>query len=318
MTFFGGGEYDDEDAQDAVGQIIQAATGSNVSVTYDDGGDEITVDTSALNEEEVEDAVAALVSENSNLTVNYDDNNDVLNIGLSDSINIQSATIDGQRTQVTSDTQGEDNLTTVWSFPTSPSDGSKYYPWMIELDARGLSAGDLDQTALYVGATTDNVDTWAMNPVIDIESGFSGLNAYAVETDVNTNEDGFGVGHLISGVGLADAASGVAIERADSSEWIVGQYVKNVRDAYYRAVADDGTTDWEIDSFGNMNMAGGDIYNIGLLYGLPVLSSAPAAGDLVVGDIRFGDSTGPNSRDEIFWSVDGSTVARVEADSIIQ
>lgn len=48
-----------------------------------------------------------------------------------------------------------------------------------------------------------------------------------------------------------------------------------------------------------------------------VVSSAPSAGDLNQDEIQFGDGTGPNGRDEIFWSVDGSTVARVEADSEI-
>lgn len=48
-----------------------------------------------------------------------------------------------------------------------------------------------------------------------------------------------------------------------------------------------------------------------------VLTQAPSAGDLAAGEVAFGDGTGPNSRDEIFWSVDGQTVARVEADAII-
>lgn len=46
-------------------------------------------------------------------------------------------------------------------------------------------------------------------------------------------------------------------------------------------------------------------------------TSAPAAGDLNPGEIRFGDGTGPGGSDELFWSTDGQTVARVEADSII-
>lgn len=54
-----------------------------------------------------------------------------------------------------------------------------------------------------------------------------------------------------------------------------------------------------------------------LLKGLPVVSSAPSAGALSQGEVKLGDGTGPNSRDEIFWSVDGTTVARIEADSII-
>lgn len=48
-----------------------------------------------------------------------------------------------------------------------------------------------------------------------------------------------------------------------------------------------------------------------------VRDTVPNAGDLDKGAIELGDGTGPNGRDEIFWSVDGDTVARVEADSII-
>lgn len=48
-----------------------------------------------------------------------------------------------------------------------------------------------------------------------------------------------------------------------------------------------------------------------------VRTSVPTAGELEAQEIQFGDGTGPNGRDELYWSVDGSTVARVEADSII-
>lgn len=50
---------------------------------------------------------------------------------------------------------------------------------------------------------------------------------------------------------------------------------------------------------------------------LDVQSTAPGAGDLKKGEVRVGDGTGPNGRDELFWSADGATVARVEADSEI-
>lgn len=50
---------------------------------------------------------------------------------------------------------------------------------------------------------------------------------------------------------------------------------------------------------------------------LTIRSSAPSASALAPGEVQLGDGTGPNGRDELFWSVDGSTVARVEADSVI-
>jgi hypothetical protein len=48
-----------------------------------------------------------------------------------------------------------------------------------------------------------------------------------------------------------------------------------------------------------------------------VRSSPPNAGDLDEGAVAMGEGTGPNGRDELFFSTDGNTVARVEADSII-
>lgn len=77
----------------------------------------------------------------------------------------------------------------------------------------------------------------------------------------------------------------------------------------------------------------GDIYAINVMYDkwnddqpfidpadhidVTVRSTVPSAGDLAEREFQYGEGTGPNGRDELFWSVDGSTVARVEADSEI-
>lgn len=48
-----------------------------------------------------------------------------------------------------------------------------------------------------------------------------------------------------------------------------------------------------------------------------VVQSAPAAGDLDEGEVWLGESTGQNGEDELFFSVDGNTVSRIEASGTI-
>jgi len=54
-------------------------------LSYDDANDILTIDTTALNQEEVEDTVAGLVTAGTAITVNYDDANDALSIGVNES-----------------------------------------------------------------------------------------------------------------------------------------------------------------------------------------------------------------------------------------
>lgn len=77
-------KYTNEEAQDAVGNIISGS--SNISVTYDDSNDVIDIDTSALNGEEVEDQVSSLLSAGTNISLSYDDANDTLTVGLTDTL----------------------------------------------------------------------------------------------------------------------------------------------------------------------------------------------------------------------------------------
>lgn len=78
-----GGGTTEEQVDDWVNNLLETATGSNLSLTYDDTNNTLTADTSALNEEEVEDAVAAMVTAGNGLTVSYDDTNDTLTIDVS-------------------------------------------------------------------------------------------------------------------------------------------------------------------------------------------------------------------------------------------
>lgn len=57
--------------------------GDKLSVT-DNGDGTVTIDTSALDEEETEDAVAALLTAGSNISLNYDDNGNELTISATD------------------------------------------------------------------------------------------------------------------------------------------------------------------------------------------------------------------------------------------
>lgn len=100
----------DEEAQDAVAAALTG--GSNVTISYDDANDTITVNASAtdtqLTNEEVEDIVGALVTGGTNITVNYDDANNTLTInGVSDS-DIQTV-IDGEVDNAASSLAGLDD-----------------------------------------------------------------------------------------------------------------------------------------------------------------------------------------------------------------
>lgn len=71
----------DEQVQDIVAALLSEQ--GNISLNYDDANDQLTIDTSALNEEQVEDAVAALITGDSNVGVAYDDGNGQLTLSLS-------------------------------------------------------------------------------------------------------------------------------------------------------------------------------------------------------------------------------------------
>ena len=73
---------DTEDVQDIVGAFVEAATGSNISVEYDDANDTLIIDTTALNPEETRDTVNDLLVGGSNTTLTYDDDNDTLTIDV--------------------------------------------------------------------------------------------------------------------------------------------------------------------------------------------------------------------------------------------
>ena len=73
---------DTEDVQDIVGAFVEAATGSNISVDYDDANDTLTIDTTALNPEETRDTVNDLLVGGTNTTLTYDDDNDTLTIDV--------------------------------------------------------------------------------------------------------------------------------------------------------------------------------------------------------------------------------------------
>jgi len=69
-----------EQIEDWVGSLVVG--GTNVTVSYDDGGDTVTVDTSALDPEEVRDEVGTLLSGGNGITVSVDDANDTVTVAL--------------------------------------------------------------------------------------------------------------------------------------------------------------------------------------------------------------------------------------------
>lgn len=92
-------KYTDENAQDAVNALLSG--GSNVSVSYDDGNNTLTIsstDTDTnLSDEEVEDIVGTLISAGSGINVNYDDSNNSLTVSNASSI-LSSSDVDHNST----------------------------------------------------------------------------------------------------------------------------------------------------------------------------------------------------------------------------
>lgn len=76
----GGTRLSGEEVEDIVGSLIVG--GTNVTATYDDGADELTIDTTGISEEEVEDAAASLLTAGNAISVTYDDPNDTLTVGV--------------------------------------------------------------------------------------------------------------------------------------------------------------------------------------------------------------------------------------------
>jgi hypothetical protein len=166
--------------------------------------------------------------------------------------------------------QGNQNYYSLLEKLAAPDDGNKYYAWHTETDATTRSTNDGDVTALYTAAKTNNQDVWAFNPLVEIEDdggGYAGSNSYAIEADVNTDVDAVGTGLLLSGVGSADANNGIAIERSDTSQWYIGAYTKDVRDAHYRALDPSNNIVFEIQPGGNVNFADNDAFDLNSIKG---------------------------------------------------
>lgn len=74
----------DEEIEDVVDALLLG--GTNVTLTYDDAGDSLTIDATDTDtqrtNEEIEDVVGALVAGGSNITATYDDANNTLTIAL--------------------------------------------------------------------------------------------------------------------------------------------------------------------------------------------------------------------------------------------
>jgi len=67
-----------ENIEDIMASVLSAS--GDISITHDDGNDQIVVDVSTLSDEEVEDIVANLISGGNAATVSYDDSGDTLTV----------------------------------------------------------------------------------------------------------------------------------------------------------------------------------------------------------------------------------------------
>jgi hypothetical protein len=80
VTIQGGVGATSSDVECSIFDVLQAS--DKVSLAKDEANGTITINTSALDEEEVEDVVGVLLTGGSNITVSYDDDNDVITVAL--------------------------------------------------------------------------------------------------------------------------------------------------------------------------------------------------------------------------------------------
>jgi len=147
-----------EAVEDVVGGLLNG--GTNISLNYDDGNNVLTVNTSALNQEEVEDAVASLVTAGNAITVNYDDNADALSIDVNESAlsfydgtNL-TADIDATNGTFNSVNTDDVNITPAASGTISLSSGE-----IATLDADGRYSSDYYQVFVSADDTSGGETT---------------------------------------------------------------------------------------------------------------------------------------------------------------
>lgn len=207
----------------------------------------------------------------------------------------------------------------------------------IASDAVGTSELDLSITPTWTGTHTYEqaiVSAVPANTAFEADTGTPSLNGSGT---IDVTSDRWGITTLSSDPGRGGAffqntdsgtdvrlALGTAFSHEvavfnDSADNLVFGVKENAVNLGNSHAIQDAGADWLVpDGSQNLTLANGGLdLSAGVFEGVKVESSAPAAGDLNQGEVRLGDATGPNSRDELFWSVDGTTVARVEADSTI-
>jgi len=106
-----------------------------------------------------------------------------------------------------------------------------------------------------------------MNPLVQINDegdGYSGIQSYAMEADVNTDVPGVGTGIGIFGTGTADPFAGVVIARDSNKGGREGVRVRDVRNWAFRYVDKKDNHVCGVQPSGNMDMGGSDIFNFGI------------------------------------------------------
>jgi hypothetical protein len=86
LQITGGTSRTDEEIEDLFGNAIKAATGSPISVSYDDTAGTVEIDSSGASDEQIEDAVAGFLSGVNGITVTQDDANDTIKVDLDQSV----------------------------------------------------------------------------------------------------------------------------------------------------------------------------------------------------------------------------------------
>jgi len=128
-----------ENIEDIMASVLSAS--GDISITHDDGNDQITVDVSTLSDEEVEDIVANLISGGNAATVSYDDPGDTLTVVV-DEGSISHGNLSGIASDSHhSKTSSASELSDVSPDSDSSAHHSKYSPTLVASGAVNPNGG---------------------------------------------------------------------------------------------------------------------------------------------------------------------------------
>lgn len=186
----GGGSYSDEQAQDAVQALLTG--GSNISLSYDDADNTLTIaasiDDTQLSPEEVQDIVGGFVTSGGATSVTYDDANNTLEISSSDT-QLSNTEV---RSAVEGDTDVADLSGSSGSSGQIPETDGTTVSWVSPTDTntQAYSLAASGSTSLSSGAGTANTG-------VSTDSGHYDVSVNPGGADIAVSLDGGGTSYHI-------------------------------------------------------------------------------------------------------------------------